>query len=158
MQKTIETEDSLDIVRAAALAAQERRAGKTRILDLRSLDAFTNFFLICSGTSDRQIEGISEKIVEDLRERWGAKPWRREGERKCDWILLDYVDFVVHIFLDDVRQFYNLERLWSEAKDIDVPELEIPLGQSLYGDGTDDDFDELDDYDFDDFLVDENDF
>ena len=159
MQKKIEqtnTEDSLEIVKSAAVSAQERRAEITRILDLRQLDAFTNFFLICSGNSDRQVESISEKIVEDLRESWGTKPWRREGDKKSDWILIDYVDFVVHVFLEDVRQFYNLERLWSEAKQIDVPELELPPGHLLHEDGVDGDFDELADYNFDDFLVDDD--
>ncbi len=159
MQKKIEqtnTEDSLDIVKSAAVSAQERRAENTRILDLRHLDAFTNFFLICSGGSDRQVESISEKIVEDLRESRGTKPWRREGDKKSDWVLIDYVDFVVHVFLEDVRQFYNLERLWNEAKEIDVPELELPPGHLLYEDSADDDFDELADYNFDDFLVDDD--
>ena len=96
--KQIQTEDPFEMAKTAAVAAQERRAQNTKILDLRRLEAFTNFFVICSGTSDRQVEGISDKILEDLEEQWGARPWRREGERKSDWILLDYVDFVVHIF------------------------------------------------------------
>ena len=70
--------------------------------------------------------------------------------------MIDYVDFVVHVFLEDVRQFYNLERLWSEAKQIDVPELELPPGHLLHEDGVDGDFDELADYNFDDFLVDDD--
>ena len=155
--KQIQTEDPFEMAKTAAVAAQERRAQNTKILDLRRFEAFTIFFVICSGTSDRQVEGISDKILEDLEEQWGARPWRREGERKSDWILLDYVDFVVHIFLNETRQFYNLERLWSEANEVEVPELELPEGHSMYDDDLNDDFDELEDYDFEDFQVNHDD-
>ena len=111
-------------MQAAAAAAVSRRARDTVILDLRELDCFTDFFAICSGMSDIQIEGISEAVVEELEENWDARPWHREGERKADWILLDYVDFVVHIFLDEKRKYYNLERLWVEAPTIEVPDLD----------------------------------
>ncbi|MBI1922734.1 ribosome silencing factor [Candidatus Poribacteria bacterium] len=104
------------MVKAAAAVAVSRRARNTVILDLRGLAAFTDFFVICSGISDTQIEGISEGILEELEERWNARPWHREGEREADWILLDYVDFVVHVFLNEKRDYYNLERLWAEAR------------------------------------------
>ena len=123
----METEkNTLDIVKAAAAAAMSRRAQDGVILDLRQLDGFTDFFAIFSGTSDIQVEGISQAVLEELENNWAQKPWHQEGERKADWILLDYVDFVVHVFLSERRTYYNLERLWAEAEQIELPELTIP--------------------------------
>ncbi len=118
--------NTLDIVKAAASAAMSRRAEDGVILDLRELDGFTDFFAIFSGASDIQVEGISQAVLEELENNWEQKPWHQEGERKADWILLDYVDFVVHIFLSERRAYYNLERLWAEAEQIELPELTIP--------------------------------
>ena len=117
---------TLDMVKAAASAALSRRAQDGVILDLRELDGFTDFFAIFSGTSDIQVEGISQAVLEELENNWEQKPWHQEGERKADWILLDYVDFVVHIFLSERRAYYNLERLWAEAEQIELPELTMP--------------------------------
>ncbi len=123
----METEkNTLDMVKAAAAAAMSRRAQDSVILDLRQLDGFTDFFAIFSGTSDIQVEGISQAVLEELENNWAQKPWHQEGERKADWILLDYVDFVVHVFLSERRTYYNLERLWAEAEQIELPELTIP--------------------------------
>ncbi len=118
--------NTLDMVKAAASAAIGRRAQDGVILDLRELDGFTDFFAIFSGTSDIQVEGISQAVLEELENNWAQKPWHQEGERKADWILLDYVDFVVHIFLSERRAYYNLERLWAEAEQIELPELTMP--------------------------------
>ena len=123
----METEKTtLDMVKAAAAAAMSRRAQDGVILDLRELDGFTDFFAIFSGTSDIQVEGISQAVLEELENNWAQKPWHQEGERKADWILLDYVDFVIHVFLSERRAYYNLERLWAEAEQIELPELTIP--------------------------------
>ena len=118
--------NTLDMVKAAASAAMSRRAQDSVILDLRELDGFTDFFAIFSGTSDIQVEGISQAVLEELENNWEQKPWHQEGERKADWILLDYVDFVVHIFLSERRAYYNLERLWAEAEQVELPELKMP--------------------------------
>ena len=114
------------MVKAAAAAAIGRRAQDGVILDLRELDGFTDYFAIFSGASDIQVEGISEAVVEELEQNWQQRPWHREGARKADWILLDYVDFVVHIFLAERRDYYNLERLWAEAERVEMPVLEMP--------------------------------
>ena len=114
------------MVKAAAAAAIGRRAQDGVILDLRELDGFTDYFAIFSGASDIQVEGISEAVVEELEQNWQQRPWHREGARKADWILLDYVDFVVHIFLAERRDYYNLERLWAEAERVALPVLEMP--------------------------------
>tara|TARA_B100001013_G_C24296417_1_gene318963 strand:+ start:43 stop:438 length:396 start_codon:yes stop_codon:yes gene_type:complete len=115
----------MEMVQAAVAAAMSRRASDPVILDLRALDSFTDFFAICSGMSDIQVEAISEAVLDKLVDNWDARPWHREGERRSDWILLDYVDFVIHIFLDEKRKYYNLERLWAEAPTIDVPDVEV---------------------------------
>ena len=118
--------NTLEIVKAAASAAMSRRAQDGVILDLRELDCFTDFFAIFSGVSDIQVEGISQAVLEELETNWEQRPWHQEGERKADWILLDYVDFVVHVFLAERRTYYNLERLWAEAGRIELPELAMP--------------------------------
>jgi ribosome-associated protein len=117
--------NTLEMVKAAASAAMNRRAQDGVILDLRGLDCFTDFFAIFSGVSDIQVEGISQAVLEELETNWEQRPWHQEGERKADWILLDYVDFVVHVFLAERRTYYNLERLWAEAGRIELPELEM---------------------------------
>ena len=132
-ENIMETEkNTLDIVKAAAAAAMSRRAQDGVILDLRELDGFTDFFAIFSGVSDIQIEGISQAVLEELETNWEQRPWHQEGERKADWILLDYVDFVVHVFLAERRTYYNLERLWAEAGRIDLPELTMPAHQETW--------------------------
>lgn len=131
--------NTLDIVKAAASAAISRRAQDGVILDLRELDGFTDFFVIFSGVSDIQVEGISQAVLEELESNWSQKPWHQEGARKADWILLDYVDFVVHVFLSERRAYYNLERLWAEAERIELPELTMPAHVEVQEEETDPD-------------------
>ncbi len=136
------TNNLLEIVKASASAAVSRRAQNPVILDLRELDCFTDFFAIFSGISDVQVEGISEAILDELDENWDQQPWHREGAKKADWILLDYVDFVVHIFLEERRSYYSLERLWAEAPHVELPEMDgIPI------------FDEPEEYDEDEMVL-----
>ena len=136
------TNNLLEIVKASASAAVSRRAQNPVILDLRELDCFTDFFAIFSGISDVQVEGISEAILDELDENWNQQPWHREGAKKADWILLDYVDFVVHIFLEERRSYYSLERLWAEAPHVELPEMDgIPI------------FDEPEEYDEDEMVL-----
>ena len=116
---------TVDIVQAAISAALNRRARDPVILDLRELGSFTHYFAICSGTSDIQVEAISDAVLDELEEKWNVRPWHREGVHQSDWVLLDYVDFVVHIFLDEKRKHFNLERLWIEAPTIEVPDVEV---------------------------------
>jgi ribosome-associated protein len=119
--------NTLEMVKAAASAAMSRLGQDGVILDLRELDCFTDFFAIFSGVSDIQVEGISQAVLEELETNWAQHPWHQEGARKADWILLDYVDFVVHVFLAERRSYYNLERLWAEAAHIELPELTMPV-------------------------------
>ncbi|MCG9129206.1 ribosome silencing factor [Candidatus Poribacteria bacterium] len=138
----MDSNQTLDIIKAAASAAVSHRAQNPVILDLRELDCFTDFFAIFSGISDIQVEGISEAVLEELEENWNQRPWHREGAQKADWILLDYVDFVVHVFLEEKRSFYSLERLWAEAPHVEIPNIEgIPI------------IDEPEDYDEDEMVL-----
>ena len=143
-------ENTLEMVHAAAATALSRRARNAVILDLRQLPSFTNFFIICSGVSDTQVEGISDAVLDELKDNWNERPWHREGGRNADWVLLDYVDFVVHIFLEEKREYYNLERLWADAPQIEVPDVE-PIAEYEEDEEI---YDELEDYEFDDESLD----
>ena len=96
-----------------------------RIIDLRNLATFSDFFVICSADSDTQVKAIADEIDKNLKDE-GIRAWHKEGYKGLNWVLLDYVDVVVHIFKKDVRIYYNLERLWGDAPSIDVedPALE----------------------------------
>ncbi len=85
------------------------------MLDLRGLADFADHFLVCHGTSNRQVLAIADAIVEALETRLGISPGHVEGRRVADWVLLDYIDFVVHVFVEEKRSYYGLERLWGDA-------------------------------------------
>jgi ribosome-associated protein len=95
---------------------EDTKAKNIMILDLQDIDhAITNYFVICHGSSKPQLEAIANSIVEKTVKNLKAKPWHREGFENAEWILLDYVDVVVHIFREDRREFYQLEKLWADA-------------------------------------------
>ena len=104
-----------DLVQTAAAAASSKKAERIVILDVSKQLVITDHFVICSGSSDRQVKSIADEIQKVLAADKGVKPFRREGEREGRWVLLDYVDFVVHVFHKDDREYYDLERLWSDA-------------------------------------------
>lgn len=106
-----------------AKAALEKKAFNVTILELKKASSLTDYFLICSGRSDRQVQAIAESIEEKMSEK-GARPLGEEGMREGRWVLMDYDDVVVHIFYDPVRRHYDLEGLWIEAPRIDPPEEE----------------------------------
>jgi ribosome-associated protein len=103
----------------AAEAASSKKAERIVILDVSEQLVITDHFVICSGNNDRQVRTIADEVERRLRERCDIKPYRREGEREGHWVLLDYVDFVVHVFQSEDRDYYDLERLWSDAERID---------------------------------------
>jgi ribosome-associated protein len=103
-----------DMAITAARAADDKKAHDVLVLDMREVTTFTDYFIICSGSNDKQVARIQEAVEEQLR-GLGDKPSRREGEKYRRWILLDYIDLVVHIFLQEERDFYELERLWKDA-------------------------------------------
>lgn len=89
------------------------------ILDLRNLTTITDYFVICSGDSDTQVKAIADEIDKKLRDD-GIKPWHTEGYQALNWVLIDCVDVVIHIFKKETREFYNLEKLWGDAPTIHV--------------------------------------
>src|SRR6267378_6976162 len=101
-------------------AASEKKAIDTVVLDLREIASFTDYFIITSGTNERQVQAISDEVVETLKKS-GTPVIRVEGYKTAEWILLDYGDFVMHIFGEKSRAFYDLERLWRESKRIELP-------------------------------------
>lgn len=104
-----------ELVLEAAEAASSKKADRVVILDVSQLLVITDHFLVCSGRNDRQVRTIADEVEKRLQEAHRVKPFRREGEREGRWILLDYVDFVVHVFGPEERDYYDLERLWADA-------------------------------------------
>lgn len=107
-------------LREAVRAAQERKALDLDILDLKGVCSFTDFFLICSGASTRHTQAICDAILDQL-EKSGVCPTHVEGYAQAEWILVDYLDFVVHLFSQRARHFYDLERLWRTARRVSPP-------------------------------------
>ncbi|MEK6756770.1 MAG: ribosome silencing factor [Bacteroidota bacterium] len=105
--------------------ALSKKASDVVMMDLRKLSAPSDFFVICSADSDTQVKAIAD-AVRDGSERIGVRPWHSEGFRALTWVLLDYVDVVVHVFKKEARSFYNLERLWGDAKFIPVYDETAP--------------------------------
>ncbi|MCF7885514.1 MAG: ribosome silencing factor [Candidatus Marinimicrobia bacterium] len=106
----------------AAQSAINKKAKDVIILDLKELTSMTDYFVICTGEVDAQVKAIADAIQEDLRS--DIKPWHKEGYENLDWVLLDYIDFVVHVFQRDTRDYYNIEKLWREAPVEEVTDSE----------------------------------
>ncbi len=116
------------MVLAAAEACEDKKAEDTRILELDTLDSgFTDFFLISSGSNERQTQAIAEEIEARLKRDFQTYPNSVEGRRQGEWILMDYVDFVVHIFLTEKRAYYDIERLRKSATSVDLVQLKAML-------------------------------
>jgi len=111
------------LVLEAAEAASAKKAERIVILDVSEQLVITDYFLICSGNTQRQVRTIADEVERRLGEAHRLKPFRREGEREARWVLLDYVDFVVHVFHTDDREYYDLERLWSDARVVPFEEV-----------------------------------
>ena len=109
------TDDSRATAVAAAQAAAGKQASDIVILDVRELIVITDYFVIASGSSERQVRTLVEEMEKTIRDRLDRKPVRREGEDGWGWVLLDYVDVVVHVFSEEQREYYDLERLWRDA-------------------------------------------
>jgi ribosome-associated protein len=120
------------LVQAAAAACEDKKANDTRILELDPIDSgLSDFFLVTSATNDRQVVAIADEVEMRLKREFGVMPHSVEGRRKGDWVLLDYVDFVVHVFLADRRAFYDIERLRKSARPITPAEFDEELRAKL---------------------------
>ena len=112
-------------LKTAIEAASSRKATGAIVLDLRKTGAFTDYFLICTGSNPRQVQAIADAIEQALK-AVKVRPTHVEGYDRAEWVLLDYFDFIVHVFSPSARQFYGLERLWGEAARIEIPD-EAPV-------------------------------
>jgi ribosome-associated protein len=118
---------SRDLAIEAARAADDKKANDIRILNMRETLGVTDYFVVASGNTDRQVHRIQDAVEERLRGH-GVRPARREGERYGRWILLDYLDIVVHVFREEERSFYDLERLWKDVEFVDWRTDEVGAG------------------------------
>lgn len=110
--------DQSDILAQVVVKGMQEKKGLNIVtLDLRSVRSpMADYFVICHGTSDRQVEAIADSVEEEVRKATGEKPYHREGGNQADWVLLDYVSVVVHVFSEEKRRFYGLEELWGDAE------------------------------------------
>ena len=104
------------VIAGAVQVAHDKKAVDVVVLDLRKAGGFTDYFVICTGMNARQISAIADGVRETLKKEYGERPTLAEGVEKSEWILLDYFNFVVHIFSRECRTFYGLERLWGNAE------------------------------------------
>lgn len=114
IEKQIDTESTL---KAAVQGLEDKKAKDIIVLDLRKLpNAVSDYFIVCHGTSDTQVKALADAVEETVRKQTKDKPWHIEGTSNAEWVLIDYVNVVVHIFLEHSREFYQLEDLWADAQ------------------------------------------
>ena len=111
-----------DALKIALKAIDDKKASDLVVLDISGIASFANYFLLCSGDSSRQIQAIADDVEEKLRAH-GLRPSHIEGYRNAEWVLMDYIDLVVHIFSRKARAYYDLERLWRDGKRLDAQKL-----------------------------------
>jgi ribosome-associated protein len=125
MRKTKKITESELLCQTIVEGMQENKAKDIVVLDLRHLSsAVSDFFVICSGESSTQVDGISNSVTRFTRKMLKEKPWHIEGKNNSEWILLDYIDVVAHIFYKDARSFYDIEDLWADATRTDIPNIQ----------------------------------
>lgn len=107
--------DSQVFAKEIAEVILTKKGFKIRILDLKKLSAFADYFVICSASSDTQVKAVADAVEKEMRDR-GIKTYHREGYQALNWVLLDYFDVVVHVFKTEARDYYNLEKLWGDAE------------------------------------------
>ena len=117
--------ESNELVNYVTELILQKKGSDVLVLNLKKQTTVTDYFIICSASSDVQIKAIADNIIKETK-KIGQKPWHNEGYNNLSWVLLDFVDVVVHIFLDNVRKFYNLEGLWGDAEITEIKDnLEI---------------------------------
>ena len=124
MNKGIDNNESQLLCDTIVEGMQENKANDIVVLDLREIEsAVCDFFVICSGDSSTQVDGISSSVVRYTRENLSEKPYRIEGKNNSEWVLMDYISVVAHVFYKETRSFYDIEELWADAKRTDIPNL-----------------------------------
>jgi ribosome-associated protein len=119
-----------DALRLALVAVEDKKAFDVVLLDISRVASFASYFLICSGDSSRQIQAIADEVEKKLKEN-GIRPNHIEGYRHAEWVLMDYVDLVVHVFSKSARSYYDLERLWRDGKRLDAQKLLAPRARRV---------------------------
>jgi ribosome-associated protein len=108
--------DSKTLVEHIVEGLKQRKAKDITILDVSDLTTLTDYFVICSGTSETQIKALADSVEDEVREQTGEKAWKKEGLQARSWIILDFINTVVHVMTQEKRDFYNIERMWNDAK------------------------------------------
>ena len=117
MKSTLVQQDSDTLADIVVRGMQDKKASDIVVMNLKDLkNSIADYFIICSANSDTQIEAIARSVEEEVEKASGESPWQTEGRTNREWVLLDYVDVVVHVFLRDRRKFYALEELWGDAE------------------------------------------
>ena len=101
-------------------AIDDKKGGNTRILDISAITTISDYFIVTSGNNYNQVRAIADNVEEELQKKHGMRPERVEGYNNGEWILLDYIDYVIHVFDREQRLFYDIERIWSDGKEIEV--------------------------------------
>ncbi len=114
--------NSLDLMKKIVLCADNKKARDIKVLSLEGLTTIADYFVICSGGSSTQVKAISDEVEEKLKEI-EIMPYGKEGFSMADWILLDYSDVVLHVFTPESREFFNIEKLWADAKEVDISDI-----------------------------------
>lgn len=126
MAEKQETLSSKQLVEAVIEGIQERKGVNITVLDLTSIEnTITDYFVICDGDSNIHVDSIADSVVEYVRENYSQKPYHVEGRENAQWVLIDYLNVVVHVFQRRIREFYNLEALWADAGRRDIPNTEL---------------------------------
>lgn len=123
MPKKKKIADSEKLSKAVVAGMQEKKAQDIVVMDMRDTkNAIADFFVICSGSSDKQVEAIARSVDEEVEKKFKENPWHMEGKNNKEWVILDYITVVVHIFKKDKREFYALEKLWGDAHITEIPD------------------------------------
>ena len=124
--------ESITLANNIAELIFNKKGYDVRILNLKEVASFADYFVICSADSDTQVKAIADEIDKTLKDG-GLKSWHKEGYRALNWVLLDYIDVVVHIFKREMREFYNLEKLWGDAPVIEVEDPALKKAEPVKG-------------------------
>jgi ribosome-associated protein len=123
MPKKKKIADSEKLSKAVVAGMQEKKAQDIVVMDMRDTkNAIADFFVICSGSSDKQVEAIARSVDEEVEKKLKENPWHMEGKNNKEWVILDYITVVAHIFKRDKREFYALEKLWGDAHITEIPD------------------------------------